>query len=30
VEGKQVSTKILERGYGVVGTRDTIDEGARA
>jgi V/A-type H+/Na+-transporting ATPase subunit D len=30
VEGKQVSKKILERGYGVVGTRATIDEAARA
>jgi V/A-type H+-transporting ATPase subunit D len=30
VEGKQVSKKILERGYGIVGTRATIDEAARA
>ncbi len=30
VEGKQVSKKILERGYGVVGTRATIDEAAHA
>lgn len=30
VEGEQVRKKILERGYGVVGTRATIDEAARA
>lgn len=29
VEGAQVRKKILERGYGVVGTRATIDEAAR-
>jgi V/A-type H+-transporting ATPase subunit D len=30
VEGEQVRKKILDRGYGVVGTRATIDEAARA
>ncbi len=30
VEGGQVLKKILDRGYGVVGTRATIDEAARA
>jgi V/A-type H+-transporting ATPase subunit D len=29
VEGKQVRKKILERGYGIVGTKATIDEAAR-
>jgi len=29
VEGQQVRKKILERGYGVVGTKATIDEAAR-
>lgn len=30
VEGEQVRKRILDRGYGVVGTRATVDEAARA
>jgi V/A-type H+-transporting ATPase subunit D len=29
VEGEQVRKKILQRGYGIVGTKATIDEAAR-